>query len=213
MLGGPLERSGFPPPAGSFTPPRCGLFLLRRSQVGQIVKRSIAPRAVALVGVPSGSCCKRTRRSAALSNPPAARKSSRLPAVIAVSSRAISWRISGSALVGVSTSGAPWPSPSWVQCFSTGAAACPVGAQACDAGEPRPQQDEPDDERHLHRPTPAGWRGFCLACLQSPFLWSHPSRCPSPCPGLDRPREPCEQPVDHRSTTSGCTVTAQIGSA
>ena len=32
MLGGPLERSGFPPPAGSFTPPRCGLFLLRRSQ-------------------------------------------------------------------------------------------------------------------------------------------------------------------------------------
>ena len=31
MLGGPLERSGFPPPAGSFTPPRCGLFLLRRS--------------------------------------------------------------------------------------------------------------------------------------------------------------------------------------
>ena len=34
MLGGPLERSGFPPPAGSFTPPRCGLFLLRRSQAG-----------------------------------------------------------------------------------------------------------------------------------------------------------------------------------
>ena len=34
MLGGPLERSGFPPPAGSFTPPRCGLFLLRRSQMG-----------------------------------------------------------------------------------------------------------------------------------------------------------------------------------
>ena len=34
MLGGPLERSGFPPPAGSFTPPRCGLFLLRRSQLG-----------------------------------------------------------------------------------------------------------------------------------------------------------------------------------
>ena len=33
MLGGPLERSGFPPPAGSFTPPRCGLFLLRRSQL------------------------------------------------------------------------------------------------------------------------------------------------------------------------------------
>ena len=32
MLGGPLERSGFPPPADSFTPPRCGLFLLRRSQ-------------------------------------------------------------------------------------------------------------------------------------------------------------------------------------
>ena len=32
MLGGPLERSGFPPPAGGFTPSRCGLFLLRRSQ-------------------------------------------------------------------------------------------------------------------------------------------------------------------------------------
>ena len=31
MLGGPLERSGFPPPSGRFTPPRCGLFLLRRS--------------------------------------------------------------------------------------------------------------------------------------------------------------------------------------
>ena len=37
--------------------------------VGQIVKRSIAPRAVAVVGVPSGSCCKKTRRSAALSGP------------------------------------------------------------------------------------------------------------------------------------------------
>ena len=32
MLGGPLERSGFPPPSGGFTPSRCGLFLLRRSQ-------------------------------------------------------------------------------------------------------------------------------------------------------------------------------------
>ena len=31
MLGGPLERSGFPPPSGGFTPSRCGLFLLRRS--------------------------------------------------------------------------------------------------------------------------------------------------------------------------------------
>ena len=37
MLGGPLERSGFPPPAGSFTPPRCGPFLLRRSQVSTIL--------------------------------------------------------------------------------------------------------------------------------------------------------------------------------
>ena len=26
MLGGPLERSGFPPPSGGFTPSRCGLF-------------------------------------------------------------------------------------------------------------------------------------------------------------------------------------------
>ena len=42
MLGGPLERSGFPPPAGSFTPPRCGLFLLRRSQEG-------IPREISLV--------------------------------------------------------------------------------------------------------------------------------------------------------------------
>ena len=33
MLGGPLERSGFPPPSGGFTPSRCGLFLLRRSQL------------------------------------------------------------------------------------------------------------------------------------------------------------------------------------
>ena len=90
--------------------------------VGQIVKRSIAPRAVALVGVPSGSCCNNSRRSAALSNPPAARKRSRLPAVIACSSRAISWRISGSALVGPAGSAAPWPSPSWVQLFRTGAA-------------------------------------------------------------------------------------------
>ena len=32
MLGGPRERSGFPPPSGGFTPPICGLFLLRRSQ-------------------------------------------------------------------------------------------------------------------------------------------------------------------------------------
>ena len=32
MLGGPLKRSGFPPPSGSVTPPRCGLFLRRRSQ-------------------------------------------------------------------------------------------------------------------------------------------------------------------------------------
>ena len=31
MLGGPLKRSGFPPPSGSVTPPRCGLFLRRRS--------------------------------------------------------------------------------------------------------------------------------------------------------------------------------------
>ena len=32
MLGGPRTRSSFPPPSGSVTPPRCGLFLLRRSQ-------------------------------------------------------------------------------------------------------------------------------------------------------------------------------------
>ena len=33
MLGGPLKRSGFPPPSGTVTPPRCGLFLRRRSQI------------------------------------------------------------------------------------------------------------------------------------------------------------------------------------
>ena len=32
MLGGPLKRSGFPPPSPGVTPPRCGLFLRRRSQ-------------------------------------------------------------------------------------------------------------------------------------------------------------------------------------
>ena len=32
MLGGPRQRSGFPPPSGRFTPPLCGLVLLRRSQ-------------------------------------------------------------------------------------------------------------------------------------------------------------------------------------
>ena len=32
MLGGPRTRSSFPPPSGRVTPPRCGLFLLRRSQ-------------------------------------------------------------------------------------------------------------------------------------------------------------------------------------
>ena len=31
MLGGPRERSGFPPPSGRVTPPLCGLVLLRRS--------------------------------------------------------------------------------------------------------------------------------------------------------------------------------------
>ena len=51
-----------------------------------------------------------------------AQESSRLPAVIAFSSRAISWRMSGSALVGPAGSAAPWPSPFWVQSFSTGAA-------------------------------------------------------------------------------------------
>ena len=46
MLGGPLERSGFPPPAGSFTLPRCGLFLLRRSHTGVIVARAITDATV-----------------------------------------------------------------------------------------------------------------------------------------------------------------------
>ena len=34
MLGGPRQRSGFPPPSGSFTPPLRGLVLLRRSHPG-----------------------------------------------------------------------------------------------------------------------------------------------------------------------------------
>ena len=33
MLGGPHQRSGFPPPSGRVTPSRCGLFLLRRSHL------------------------------------------------------------------------------------------------------------------------------------------------------------------------------------
>ena len=33
MLGGPPTRSGFPPPSGRVTPPRCGLVLLRRSHL------------------------------------------------------------------------------------------------------------------------------------------------------------------------------------
>ena len=36
MLGGPRERSGFPPPSGRVTPPLCGLVLLRRSQPFEI---------------------------------------------------------------------------------------------------------------------------------------------------------------------------------
>ena len=39
MLGGPRERSGFPPPSGSFTPPLCGLVLLRRSHTELTVDR------------------------------------------------------------------------------------------------------------------------------------------------------------------------------
>ena len=70
----------------------------------------------------SRSCCSHSRRSAAVSNPPAARKRSRLPVLIGCSRRTISWRISGSALVGPAGSAAPWPSPSWVPRFSTGAA-------------------------------------------------------------------------------------------
>ena len=99
--------------------------------VGQREKRSIAPRAVAVVGVPPGSCCNHSRRSAAFSHPPAARKSSRLPAVIACSSRAISWRMSGSALVGPAGSAAPWPSPFWGPVFQHGrGAVCCLYARA-----------------------------------------------------------------------------------
>ena len=34
MLGGPLARSGFPPPSGCFTPPRCGPFSLASTALG-----------------------------------------------------------------------------------------------------------------------------------------------------------------------------------
>ena len=40
MLGGPRERSGFPPPSGSFTPPLCGLVLLRRSHLVRRLRRA-----------------------------------------------------------------------------------------------------------------------------------------------------------------------------
>ena len=39
MLGGPRERSGFPPPSGRVTPPLCGLVLLRRSQLDEANER------------------------------------------------------------------------------------------------------------------------------------------------------------------------------
>ena len=45
MLGGPPTRSGFPPPSGRVTPPRCGLFLLRRSQRVPILAPVLAPTA------------------------------------------------------------------------------------------------------------------------------------------------------------------------
>ena len=40
MLGGPRERSGFPPPSGRVTPPLCGLVLLRRSQAASALDHS-----------------------------------------------------------------------------------------------------------------------------------------------------------------------------
>ena len=67
--------------------------------VGQMVKRSMAPRAVVLVGVPAGSASKYRMRSAAFSKVPHSRNICRLPVVRAVLSRAISWRMSGSAWV------------------------------------------------------------------------------------------------------------------
>ena len=39
MLGGPLKRSGVPPPSGGFQPPIYGLFLLRRSHPSDLKRR------------------------------------------------------------------------------------------------------------------------------------------------------------------------------
>ena len=44
MLGGPPTRSGFTPPSGRVTPPRCGLFLLRRSHEPALRRYSAVTR-------------------------------------------------------------------------------------------------------------------------------------------------------------------------
>ena len=91
-------------------------------EVDQMWKRSIATRAVVVVGVPSGSWRSSFRRSTAILNPPHSPSKERLPPSVASLKRAISWLMSGSAWVcpvGIST---PGPSPSRVQCFSAGAA-------------------------------------------------------------------------------------------
>ena len=52
MLGGPRERSGFPPPSGGFTPSRCGLLLLRRSQTRG--HRALRWLLVSVIGLQTG---------------------------------------------------------------------------------------------------------------------------------------------------------------
>ena len=52
MLGGPRQRSGFPPPSGRFTPPLCGLVLLRRSHSGQdLIEYALLAGFISLVAV------------------------------------------------------------------------------------------------------------------------------------------------------------------
>ena len=63
MLGGPRERSGFPPPSGSFTPPLCGLVLLRRSQANwPAYNRALVRRGDVTVWVPSEAIAAWTPR-------------------------------------------------------------------------------------------------------------------------------------------------------
>ena len=167
--------------------------LIRRI-VLHVVQRSIAPRAVCVVGVPSGSASRDKTRSAAVSNPPAARKRSRLPAVIACSSRAISWRMSGSALVGPAGSAAPWPSPSCVQRFRTGRGAVCCRCARADGDDvhgenPRPERGPEGRVGRLSqwntRSPPYSRRHRSYVCSLTPSVFSHLRR-PQTAAAFDR---------------------------